>query len=61
MEKKISLLIIITLILQLVLTAFNNIAYATSTNKTIDEKRNSESYWSKTNAPVFYGTTTRYY
>lgn len=57
MKKKISLLIIITLILQLVLTAFNNIAYATSTNKTIDEKRNSESYWSKTNAPVFYGTT----
>lgn len=57
MKKKISLLIIITLILQLVLNAFNNIAYATSTNKTTDEKRNSESYWSKTNAPVFYGTT----
>lgn len=57
MKKKISLLIIITLILQLVLNAFNNITYATSTNKTKDEKRNSESYWSKTNAPVFYGTT----
>lgn len=39
MKKKISLLIIITLILQLVLNAFNNIAYATSTNKTTDEKR----------------------
>ena len=57
MEKKISLLIIITLVLQLILNVFSNIAYATSINKTTDEKRNSESYWSKTNAPVFYGTT----
>ena len=57
MKKKISLLITITLILQLVLNVFSNISYATSTNKTKNGKRNSESYWSKTNAPVFYGST----
>lgn len=56
MKKKISIVLIITLIFNIVMNVLGNIAYAT-TNNTKEEKKNPDSYWSTTNAPVFYGTT----
>ena len=57
MKKKISILIIMTLILNIVINFFGNISFATITNKTDNEKKNSESYWSTKNPPLFYGST----
>ena len=57
MKKRISILLIITLIFQLTINIISNTSLATSNNKTKTVKRNSESYWSTSNAPLFYGTT----
>ncbi len=57
MNRKISILIIITLILNIVINVFSNISFAVTNNQTKEEKKNSESYWSTKNAPMFYGTT----
>ena len=57
MKKKISILIILTLILNLTLNIFGNISFATTNIKKENEKKNPESYWSTKNAPLFYGAT----
>ena len=56
MKRKVSILLIITLIFNVAINILGNIAYAT-TNNTKEEKKNSDSYWSRENAPVFYGAT----
>ena len=56
MKKKVSILITITLILNIVLQVFGNISFAVTTNQT-EEKKHPESYWSTQNAPMFYGAT----
>ena len=56
MKKKVSLLITITLILNMVLQVFGNVSFAVTTNQT-EEKKHPESYWSTQNAPMFYGAT----
>ena len=56
MKKKVSILITITLILNIVLQVFGNISFAVTTNQT-EEKKHPESYWSTKNAPMFYGAT----
>ena len=53
MKKKINILIIIIIILNVILPIFQNISFANTEN----EKKNAESYWSKSNAPIFYGAT----
>ena len=53
MKKKISILILFTLILNLTLSILTNLSFAS----TKSQKKNSESYWSTKNAPLFYGTT----
>lgn len=57
MKKKISILIILTLILNLALNIFGNISFAATNIKKENEKKNPESYWSTKNAPLFYGAT----
>ena len=57
MKKKFSILITITLILNIAIQLFVNISFARANNQTEDKKKNSESYWSTKNAPMFYGTT----
>lgn len=52
MKKKISILILFTLILNLTLSILTNLSFAS----TKSQKKNSESYWSTKNAPLFYGT-----
>ena len=56
MKKKVSILITITLILNIVLQVFGNISFAVTTNQT-EKKKHPESYWSTQNAPMFYGAT----
>ena len=56
MKKKVSILITITLILNIVLQVFGNFSFAVTTNQT-EEKKHPESYWSTKNAPMFYGAT----
>ena len=56
MKKKVSILITITLILNMVLQIFGNLSFAVTTNQT-EEKKHPESYWSTKNAPMFYGAT----
>ena len=56
MKKKVSILITITLILNIILQVFGNVSFAVTTNQT-EEKKHPESYWSTQNAPVFYGAT----
>ena len=56
MKKKVSILITITLILNIVLQVFGNLSFAVITNQT-EEKKHPESYWSTQNAPMFYGAT----
>ena len=57
MKKKISILIIITLILNIAINLFGSITLATTNKSTETEKKNPDSYWSTKNAPLFYGTT----
>ena len=57
MKKKISILIIITLILNIAINIFGNISLAAVKNVVENDKKNSESYWSTKNAPMFYGAT----
>ena len=57
MKRKISIIIIITLILNVAINLLGNISLGATKNGAEDEKKNPESYWSRTNAPVFYGTT----
>ena len=57
MKKKISILIIVTLILNITINLFGNISHVKATNIVENEKKNPESYWSTSNVPVFYGTT----
>ena len=56
MKKKVSILITITLILNIVLQVFGNLSFAVTKNQT-EEKKHPESYWSTKNAPMFYGAT----
>ena len=56
MKKKVSILITITLILNIILQVFGNLSFAVTTNQT-EEKKHPESYWSTQNAPMFYGAT----
>lgn len=56
MKKKISILITITLILNIILQVFGNLSFAVTKNQT-EDKKHSESYWSTKNAPMFYGAT----
>ena len=60
MKKKVSLLITITLILNMVLQIFGNLSFAVTTNQT-EEKKHPESYWSTKNAPMFYGANKNYF
>ena len=52
MKKKVSLLIILTFILNIILGLFYNFSFSSET-----EKKNPNSYWSTNNAPLFYGAT----
>ena len=56
MKKKVSILITIALILNMILQVFGNLSFAVTTNQT-EEKKHPESYWSTKNAPMFYGAT----
>ena len=57
MKRKISIIIIITLIINVSINLLGNISLGATKNKEESEKKNHESYWSTTNAPLFYGTT----
>lgn len=57
MKKKISIIIIITLILNILINLFGNITFASANTKINGKKKNPDSYWSEKNAPLFYGTT----
>ena len=57
MKRFLSLLIFITLTLIILLNSFSNISFSATAKKTNNVKRNSNSYWSLSNAPMFYGAT----
>ena len=57
MKRKISILITLIMLLNILIGAFGTISFAGTKNITENEKKNPESYWSTKNAPVFYGTT----
>ena len=52
MKRKVSLLIILTFILNIIIVLFYNSSFSSET-----EKKNPNSYWSASNAPLFYGAT----
>ena len=51
MKRKISIIIFIILLVNIFSSLFYNFSFANG------KKRNPNSYWSKTNAPIFYGAT----
>ena len=55
MKKKVSLLIILIFVLNIFIGLFYNLSFART--KTDNQKKNPNSYWSASNAPLFYGTT----
>ena len=57
MKRFLSLLIFITLTLIILLNSFSNISFSATAKKTNNVKRNSNSYWSLSTAPMFYGAT----
>lgn len=52
MKKKVSLLIIFIFISNIIISLFYNSSFSSET-----EKKNPNSYWSASNAPLFYGAT----
>lgn len=52
MKKKVSLLIIFIFISNIIIGLFYNFSFSSET-----EKKNPNSYWSVSNAPLFYGAT----
>ncbi len=55
MKRKISVLIIFVIIVNILISLFYNFSFAST--KVENKKRNPNSYWSVSNAPLFYGTT----
>ena len=55
MKKRLSILVMLAFICNILLGIFLNISFASSNKKS--KKNNIDSYWSTNNAPLFYGTT----
>ena len=55
MKKRLSILVMLAFISNILLGIFLNISFASSNKKS--KKNNIDSYWSTNNAPLFYGTT----